>query len=493
MFDPLQQFWLSFLNLFTRSLFRIGTTDISFAFLAQILFCFVSILLLCRLVKRGLKHYVLIRLGIDEGNREAISTIVSYATGTLAFILLMQVVGFNFASLAVLAGALGVGIGFGLQDFSRDFIGGLTLLLERNIKVGDLVELGIESEASNLRGNIITISLRSATIKTIDGASLIVPNNRLVEFPVLNWGTKGTPGRLILPVRIGREADLVRTTDVLLNVASLQPEILRDPSPRVCFIGVEEDFYQLELHSWVNHMRVAEYIRSNLYFSIEYHFRQQDIHFQPSYQELIIGFESAEFIDPVATYRNREIRQRFHRSQPLQQLRDRPLGLDDFLRKVKYFNCLNDLEIRQLLEAGYRKRLPAQEVLFKEGDAGDAFYVILEGSVEVFAESLKKQLAVLSQGQFFGEISLMLGIPRSASVRATEDTLLFAIDHDGFQKLLHRSPTFYELLLEGMARHQEEVAARQQELRDLGLIRQEEQEANPMEWARKRLKQLFAL
>ena len=493
MFESLRQFWSTFLNLFTRTLFQIGTTDISFAFLAQILFCFIGILIFCRLVKRGLKHYILVRLGIDEGNREAISTIISYATGTLAFILLMQIVGFNFASLAVLAGALGVGIGFGLQDFSRDFIGGLTLLLERNIKVGDLVELGIEAEASNIRGSVITISLRSATIKTIDGANLIVPNNRLVEFPVLNWGTRGALGRLIIPVRIGREVDLVRTTDVLLNVASLQPEVVREPSPRVCFVEVEEDFYQLELHVWVDHMRISEYIRSNIYFSIEYHFRQQDIHFQPSYQELIIAFESSEFIDPIATYRNREMSRQLTRLQPIQRLRDRPLGLDDFLRQIKYFNCLNDLEIRQLLETGYRKRLKEREVLFREGDAGDAFYVILEGAVEIFAEPLSKQLAVLANGQFFGEISLLLGIPRSASVRALEDTLLFAIDHDGFQKLLHRSPTFYELLLEGMAKHQEELAERRQELRSLGLIRQDEEEPSPMEWARKRLKQLFAL
>lgn len=493
MFGLLQLFWSRFLSLFTRTLFQIGTTDISFSFLAQILLCLLSIIVICRLVKRGLKHYILIRLGIDEGNREAIATIASYATGTLAFIFLMQVVGFNFASLAVLAGALGVGIGFGLQDFSRDFIGGLTLLLERNIKVGDFVELGVDAESPGIRGSINTISLRSAKIKTLDGANLIVPNNRLVEFPVLNWGTEGTPGRLIIPVRVGRETDLVRTTDVLLNVASLQPEVLRDPAPRVCFMGVEEDFFQLSLHAWINNMRRGEYIRSHLYFAIEYHFRQQDIHFQPTYQELIIGFESSDFIDPIAAHRNREISRRQARLNPIQQLRERPLGLDDFLRQIKYFNCFNDLEIRLLLEAGYRKRLRPQEVLFKEGDAGDAFYVILEGSVEIFAEALNKQLAILSHGCFFGELSLMLGIPRSASVRALEETLLFAIDHDGFQKLLHRSPTFYELLLEGMAKHQEEVAIRQRELWNLGLIQQEEEESSPMEWARRRLQQLFAL
>lgn len=493
MLTLIAELWLACMELFTRTLFKIGTTDISFAFLVTILLCFIGIVIFCRLIKHVLKQYLLVHLGIDEGNREAISTIVSYALGTLAFIFFMQVAGFNFASLAVLAGALGVGIGFGLQDFSRDFIGGLTLLLERNIKVGDFVEMGMEAEGRKMQGTIRTISLRSATIQTRNGANLIVPNNRLVEFPVLNWGTQGTPARIILPVQVARENDLVKTTEVLLNVACLQPEVLSSPSPRVCFIGVEEDFHQLELHAWINHMRAEEYIRSQLYFAIEYHFRQQDIHFQPSYQEMIVALEPSEFIDPLATDRNRELSRRHLRLNPLQKLRTRPLGISDFLRQIKYFDCLDDLEIRQLLETGYRRRLSNQEILFREGDVGNAFYIVLEGQVEVVVETLAKQLSVLQSGHFFGELSLMLGIPRSATVRALEDTVLFAIDHLGFQKLLHRSPKFYDLLIEGMEKHQEEVAERQQEMRALGLIRQDEDESNPVDWARKRLKQLFAL
>jgi len=483
----------SLIEFFTKTLFRIGTTDVSLFFLCMILVSVGSILVVSRLIKQVLKQYVLVRMGIDEGNREAISTIASYATGTLSFIFFMQVLGFNFASLAVLAGALGVGIGFGLQDFSRDFIGGITLLLERNIKVGDFVDINIESLHPKLRGNVRNISLRSATIQTRDGANLIVPNNRLVEFPVLNWGNKGSPCRLIIPIRVGRENDLVVTTEVLIKVASLQVEVLTDPPPKVCFIGVEENFFQLELQIWIDDMRDEEHVHSQVYFAIEYYFRQQNIQFQPSYQDMIIAIEDAEFIDPVASFHSREIRDRYRRTYPLQSLQSRPLGIHDFLRRIKYFDSLDDLEIRQLIETGYRRRLQAREVLFREGDMGNAFYIILEGKVEVYAEKLGKQLSTLGGGSFFGELSLMLGMPRTAMVRALEDTLLFAIDHNGFQQLLHRYPLFYQLLVEGMERHREEVAERQREMRDLGLISVGDYEKNPVDWARKRLKQLFAL
>lgn len=491
MITAFREFLDSFMQWLRLPLFFLGGTTISIFFIIKILTILLGIIIICRILKDVLKQYLLVRLGIDEGNREAISTIISYAIGTLSFIVLFQAAGFNFTSLAVLAGALSVGIGFGLQNFSRDFIGGLTLLVERNIKVGDFVELGTEDSFTGIKGTVKTISLRSATVSTRDGANLIVPNSRLVEAPVVNWGAKGSESRLILPIRVGRESNLVLVTEVLLSAAYLQTEVVSNPTPRVCFVGVQEDFFEFELHIWITNMKEEEYIRSSMYFAIEYNFRQNEIAFQPSYQDMIIAFENPEFIDPVATYRGRELSRQQSAQLELHRSSKKYPSVQDLLRKNKYFESFNDLEIRQLLETGYRQRLKQDAILFREDDPGDSFYIVLDGEVGVFAEKLDKRLAIVYPGQFFGELSLMLGMPRTATVKALDDTVLFAIDHRGFQRLLQEYPKFYELIVQGMERHQEELAKRQQEMRNLGLIDMVEDEKNPVDWAKKRLKKLF--
>jgi len=281
-------------------------------------------------------------------------------------------------------------------------------------------------------------------------------------------------------------------TEVLLNVAYSQGQvILRSPSPKVCFISVEEDFFCFELHVWIEDMRNEEYIRSDIYFTIEQQFSYYDIHFQPSYQDLIIAFEDPEFIDPVATHKNRLRRQHYQLEHTLQAERPTPSLIRDLLHRIKYFEHLNDLEIRKLIEVGYRKRLAPGEILFRESDPGDAFYIVLSGTVEVKVLKLNEHLATLSSGDFFGELSLMLGIPRSATVIANTETLLFAIDHEGFQRLLRRYGGLYELIISGLGRYQEELKQRQELLRQMNLLDSSEDDKNPVDWARKRLKKLF--
>jgi CRP-like cAMP-binding protein len=119
--------------------------------------------------------------------------------------------------------------------------------------------------------------------------------------------------------------------------------------------------------------------------------------------------------------------------------------------------------------------------------------VILSGSVEIFVEKLQKRLTVLQPGQFFGEVSLLLGIPRTATARALDNVLLFVINSRGFSKLLQDYPDLAELIVEEFSRHQDELVQRQQELRQLGLLEDSEDDNNPVNWARKRLKRLFNL
>jgi CRP-like cAMP-binding protein len=149
--------------------------------------------------------------------------------------------------------------------------------------------------------------------------------------------------------------------------------------------------------------------------------------------------------------------------------------------------------LREVIELGYRRRLEASEMLFREGDPGDAFYIVLSGSVEIFLEKLNKHLTTLSSGQFFGELSLMLGIPRTASARASEDTIMFALDHKGLEKLLQEHPELSESIAQEIAKHKEELSQRRQELLAMGLLSETASQNNPVDWVRQRLKEIFSL
>ena len=124
----IQEIWQRILLFWSSPLFYLGPVSVSIEGISKTLLWLLIIVAGCRLLKRVLSHYLLARMGIDQGNREALSTIISYLVGALSSITLLQATGFNLASLAVVAGALGVGIGFGLQNFSRDFMALLDLI-----------------------------------------------------------------------------------------------------------------------------------------------------------------------------------------------------------------------------------------------------------------------------------------------------------------------------------------------------------------------------
>lgn len=490
--------------------FKIGDYSISISAVIQLIVSLLIVVFICRALKNFLKHRLLVKMRIDEGNREAISTIISYAVGTLGFIIVLQVSGFNLASLAVVAGGLGVGIGFGLQDVTKNFVSGLTLLIERTVKVGDFVEF------DSLSGYVKEISIRSTIIRTLDGCDVVVPNSKLVENRLQNWTYESYSGRIHIPIGVAYESDPVLVTEILLKSAYMEANILHDPPPKVFFQGFGDNSLNFDLCVWVNRIDNRQALRSSLNFIIEYNLRQQGI--KIPFPQRDLWLRNPEVLPPLARYQ--ENGQQFPEISPSQRFGEngqespqlsppqilketikpaplvtqtKPLALRDLLRQVTYFENFTDLELRQLIESGYRKRLRPSEILFHEGDPGDAFYIVLSGSVEVFVEKINKRLANLVSGKFFGELSLMLGIPRTASVRGLEDTILFVINRQSFEKLLHANPELAEVIVQELGKHKEELSQRQQQLREMGLVDASEDDKNPVTWVRKRLKNLFSL
>jgi potassium-dependent mechanosensitive channel len=470
---------------FTSPIFKIGGTPVSINLIVHLVVALLIVIFISRTSKKLFKRRLLVRLGIDEGNREVIATMISYTLGTLGFLIVLQATGFNLASLVVVAGGLGVGIGFGLQDITKNFVSGLTLLIERTVKLGDFVEF------DGLSGYVREISIRSTIIRTREGGDVVVPNSQLVENRLINWSYDNFTARIHIPVGVDYSSDPILVTEGLLKSAYMEPGVLHNPPPQVIFKGFADSALDFELRVWVNRIDREPEIKSSLNFIIEYNLRQLGITIPFPQRDLWL--RNPELLTPLFHQKEDVKNLQKVESQQLASQPTRPLVVRDLLRQVNYFQNFTDLELRRLIEIGYRKRFRMSDILFREDEPGDTFYIILSGAVEVFVEKINKHLTTLQAGQFFGELSLMLGIPRTATVRAVEDTILFAINQGGFEQLLQEYPELAEVIVQELGKHQEELSQRQQQLRELGLLDAAEDDNNPVAWVRKRLKNLFSL
>lgn len=211
--------------------FEIGQFKISLVRILLGILLFMALLFATRLIQRRLRDSVLVQPRMDAGIANSIDTAVGYAGTAMAAIVAISYAGFDITNLAIVAGALSVGIGFGLQSIVNNFVSGLILLIERPIKVGDWVVVG------NEQGNVKRISVRSTEIETFDRASLIVPNSELITGRVLNWTHRNALGRVVLKFNAGANADPRRVLEILKSVADKHPDILQEPAPLAVFEG----------------------------------------------------------------------------------------------------------------------------------------------------------------------------------------------------------------------------------------------------------------
>lgn len=479
----MNQFFQKTKNIFQSITFKIGGATFSLSAILKLIICLIIVLFLTRSFKKILKNNILVKLGIDEGNRESIATLISYTIGSLCFIIILQTIGFNISSIAFIIGGLGVGIGLGLQELTRNFISGLTVLFERIIKVGDFVEF------ENLSGYVKEIAIRSTIIRTRDGADVIVPNSEMVDNRLINWSYDNFIGRIKVPVNIAYHTDPLLITETLLKAAYSEPNILDHPAPKVMFIRFGESGLDFELWVWINRYDHEPEIRSSLNFAIEYFLRKNNIKIPfPQYD---LWIKNPEVLPNFNVSVNSELNLQDNSHDHLGLTSE--ISIREMLKNISYFEKFNELEMRKLIEIGYREKLAKAEILFEENTQGDTFYIILSGEVEILVNHLNKHIAFLKTGEFFGELSLMLDIPRTATVKAVEDTILFVINRQGFQTLLKQSPQLSEIIIHELSERKQELSKREEKLRKLGLLDDETKNKNLVKWIRKRWQKIFNL
>ncbi len=257
-------------NLIRTPLFEISGNK--FSIMSLILACIVFYLsvILSRMAERFIKN-LLDGKDIDPGVKGSISTFTRYLVVIIGTLITLDTVGVSLSSLAALGAVLMVGIGFGLQNITQNFIAGLIILIERPIKLGDLVEV------KGVSGKVIQIGARSTLVNTRDDITIIVPNSQFIAEQVVNESFSGERIRLHISVGVAYGTDTRKVESVLKEVGNAQAKVLDYPGPTVIFVSFGDSSLNFELRVWTKELWDNESLKSDIRFSIDEAFRKENI------------------------------------------------------------------------------------------------------------------------------------------------------------------------------------------------------------------------
>jgi small-conductance mechanosensitive channel len=271
------------IEFFNMTLFTLGKTHVSVWSIVYVVAVSVLLFWLTGKLNKFLVYRVMAKSKIDIGTRAALGSFIRYFVLTIGFIILLQTAGINLSSLTVLLGALGVGIGFGLQTITNNLISGLIIFLERPIKVGDRIEV------ADVEGNVTDISMRATEILTNDNISIIVPNSEFISKTVINWSHSDRNVRFNFPVAVSYKEDADRVRDVLMEVAMREDAVLKDPPPDVLIREFSDSAITFNLRVWTRDLTDRPgVLKSRLYYAITRSFREHGIEFPYPQRDLHI-------------------------------------------------------------------------------------------------------------------------------------------------------------------------------------------------------------
>lgn len=253
-------------------LFSIGQTHISPLRIIEFLVLGLVLIYMSGKLKNLLASKILARTSLVIGTRQAIATVVRYLVLFIGFIIILQILGVDLTAFNVLAGAVGIGIGFGLQNIANNFISGLIILFERPIQVGDRIEV------ANVLGDVTSIGPRSTYIKTNDNITIIVPNSKFISENVTNLSYAGNLIRFKIPAWVTHDADIDLASKLMIEAANENPDVSKENAPCVRFIKFDLNGILLELRAWsTERLTKPGLFKSDLNFAIIRKFRQNGV------------------------------------------------------------------------------------------------------------------------------------------------------------------------------------------------------------------------
>lgn len=283
--------WLEILRrVLDFSLLQVGETRITLLTVVYVVGLCLFLFYLAGKFRWWVVKRLLANSHLELGSREAVGSVIQYALIAAGFMVILQTSGVDMTILNVMAGTLGIGLGFGLQNIANNFISGIIILLEQPIKVGDRIEV------QNILGDVVKINARSTTVLTNDNIAIIVPNLKFVTENVVNWSHSDRMVRFRIPVGVANGSDIRLVEKLLLDVAREDPDVLDEPMPSVRLLAFGDNGLAFELRAWSTSLihRRGQLI-SNLNFAISDTFRahniemphpQRDIHIRSGEIEL---------------------------------------------------------------------------------------------------------------------------------------------------------------------------------------------------------------
>ncbi|HAC15786.1 MAG TPA: mechanosensitive ion channel protein MscS [Bacteroidetes bacterium] len=265
------------------TLFSIQNTPITIASIVMFILFLVIFSVAGRIISRLIFNRVLAKVDMDSGIRYTLTRFTNYTIVFIGVIISFQFLGIDLSGLAVIFGLLSVGIGFGLQNVTSNFIAGLILLIERPIKIGDRIIV------TDQEGDVIEINMRSTTIRSLENISIIVPNADFISGRVINFSHNDTRIKVRVEVGVSYSSDLDLVIQTLKDAANQHPNILKDVEPIVILKNFGESSWDMVVVVWIDdpqmHVLVASDIRMNIVRlfkerEIEIPFPQRDINFR---------------------------------------------------------------------------------------------------------------------------------------------------------------------------------------------------------------------
>ena len=253
----------TFRHIFENRLFNIGKTEITPLTILEFIFVIIIFFVISRIVRKFLRKRILKHFKLTDSAQFTILRLTHYAMMLVGILIGLNSVGIQLTSITIGVGVLGVGLAFGLQNITSNFISGIILLFERHVNVGDYITV------DNIVGKVIAINIRSTTVVTPDNTALIVPNSKFIEGIVTNWSVIDPKIRILIPVRIGFKSDIDLISSILLQSAKEHKDALTDPEPAVFFRGYGEYGINMELSVWI--AQPDPKIRSKIVSEINYH------------------------------------------------------------------------------------------------------------------------------------------------------------------------------------------------------------------------------